>query len=86
MHGYEEQFVVQGMHMLFEGTRWKKWLPGERSNRLVFIGRGITKQEFREGFLRCRRSAVLAEEKHKKELADEMKKKEDAEKDKAKQT
>ncbi|KAJ1482733.1 hypothetical protein T484DRAFT_2641955 [Baffinella frigidus] len=28
MQGFEEEFVVQGMHMLFTGDKGKPWRPG----------------------------------------------------------
>jgi G3E family GTPase len=44
-----DQFVFQGVHLLFEGRPGRAWAEGEeRTNRLVFIGRKIT-----TGFQAC---------------------------------
>ena len=49
-----DQFVFQGVHMLFEGRPGRAWAPDEeRLNRLVFIGRNLDKDKIRKGFLNC---------------------------------
>lgn len=55
MQGYDEQFVAQGVHMLFEGTRIGLWPVGEgaRVSRLVFIGVDLSRAELEKGFLGC---------------------------------
>ena len=49
-----DQFVFQGVHMLFEGRPGRRWAPGEeRLNRLVFIGRNLDAQKITSGFSSC---------------------------------
>ncbi|MES1025317.1 GTP-binding protein [Gloeocapsa sp. BRSZ] len=52
--GEDHRFVFQGVHMLFEGTRDRRWKPNEtRKNELVFIGRNLDEAELRENLLAC---------------------------------
>src|SRR6266850_3406532 len=49
-----DQFVFQGVHMLFEGRPGRAWAANEeRLNRLVFIGRGLDKEKITQGFMTC---------------------------------
>jgi G3E family GTPase len=49
-----DQFVFQGVHMLFEGRPGRPWAEQEeRLNRLVFIGRDLDKESITQGFLNC---------------------------------
>jgi G3E family GTPase len=49
-----DQFVFQGVHMLFEGRPGRPWAEQEeRLNRLVFIGRELDKERITQGFLNC---------------------------------
>ncbi len=49
-----DQFVFQGVHMLFEGRPGRAWADDEeRLNRLVFIGRNLNKEKISQGFLDC---------------------------------
>lgn len=49
-----DQFVFQGVHLLFEGRPGRPWAPGEeRLNRLVFIGRHLDREKITRGFLGC---------------------------------
>ena len=49
-----EQFVFQGVHLLFEGRPGRPWANGEeRVNRLVFIGRDLDSEKITEGFKSC---------------------------------
>ena len=49
-----DQFVFQGVHLLFEGRPGRQWAPGEeRLNRLVFIGRELGRDKITEGFENC---------------------------------
>ncbi len=41
----QEKFIVQGMHMLFDGTLGGKW-DGVRKSKLVFIGKKLENQDF----------------------------------------
>lgn len=48
------QYVFQGVHMLFDGTEGRPWRDGEpRTNRLVFIGRNLDRDELESGFRSC---------------------------------
>jgi len=52
--GEDHRFVFQGVHMLFEGTRDRRWKPNEtRKNELVFIGRNLDEIQLREDFRAC---------------------------------
>jgi G3E family GTPase len=49
-----DQFVFQGVHMLFEGRPGRAWAADEeRLNRLVFIGRDLDKKRITQGFMSC---------------------------------
>ena len=49
-----DQFVFQGVHLLFEGRPGRAWAPNEeRINRLVFIGRNLNKEKITQGFMNC---------------------------------
>jgi G3E family GTPase len=49
-----DQFVFQGVHLLFEGRPGRAWAEAEeRLNRLVFIGRDLDKDKITQGFLSC---------------------------------
>eukprot|EP01039_Chlorochromonas_danica_P008044 gene8044-8874_t len=51
MQGYEERFVLQCIHMIFDGQKGEKWNDGEtRRSRLVFIGIGLDKEELENDF------------------------------------
>ena len=52
--GDDKRFVFQGVHMLFEGKPDRPWKPGEtRSNKLIFIGRNLNREELTQGFQSC---------------------------------
>ncbi len=52
--GSPTRLVIQGVHMMMDGTNLAPWKEGEkRSSRLVFIGRTLDEQTLREGFARC---------------------------------
>jgi G3E family GTPase len=49
-----DQFVFQGVHMLFEGRPGRAWADEEeRLNRLVLIGRNLDKEKITQGFINC---------------------------------
>ena len=49
-----DQFVFQGVHLLFEGRPGRPWEAGEeRLNRLVFIGRDLDGDKITRGFKDC---------------------------------
>lgn len=44
----------QGVHQVFEGVPDRKWLPGEpRTCKMVFIGKYLLPEDFREAFESC---------------------------------
>jgi G3E family GTPase len=54
LRGDPDQFVFQGVHMLFEGRPGRRWANDEeRINRLVFIGRDLDEEKIVGGFKAC---------------------------------
>jgi G3E family GTPase len=52
--GEDTRFVVQGVHMIFEGQADRPWRCDEtRGNELVFIGRNLDRQALQDGFRAC---------------------------------
>jgi G3E family GTPase len=51
--GESNRFVFQGIHMLFDGKVDKPWGNTPRSNKLVFIGRNLDREELTAGFKAC---------------------------------
>jgi G3E family GTPase len=52
--GEANQYVFQGVHMLFDGDEGRAWRAGEpRTNRLVFIGRNLNRGELESGLGAC---------------------------------
>jgi G3E family GTPase len=47
------RFVFQGVHMLFDGRPDKPWGQTPRMNRLIFIGRNLSREELTEGLKKC---------------------------------
>ncbi len=47
------RFVFQGVHMLFDGRVDKPWGKTPRSNKLIFIGRNLDREELTAGFKKC---------------------------------
>ena len=57
-----DQFVFQGVHLLFEGRPGRPWAPAEeRVNRLVFIGRDLDGGKITEGFKNCISTGAIPE-------------------------
>ena len=55
--GYDEQFILHGVHMIFNGERGKKWEEGQaRQSKLVFIGKNLNAEELHSHFMNCRLS------------------------------
>jgi len=49
-----QRYVMQGVHMMFEGDHQRDWRPDEkRESRMVFIGRDLNEKALREGFDAC---------------------------------
>lgn len=54
IQGDPNRFVFQGVHMLFDGRPDRPWKPHEeRSNKLIFIGRHLNREELIAGFRAC---------------------------------
>jgi G3E family GTPase len=54
LRGDPDQFVFQGVHMMFEGRPGRRWDEDEeRINRLVFIGRNLDEEKIVGGFKAC---------------------------------
>jgi G3E family GTPase len=52
--GSDRRLVVQGVHMMMDGTNLTPWKADEkRASRLVFIGRHLDEKVLREGFAQC---------------------------------
>jgi len=51
--GKDEQFVFQGVHMLFDGRPHKPWGGRKRSSDLVFIGKNLDRSALEAGFFAC---------------------------------
>jgi len=51
--GLDERFVFQAVHMLFDGRADRPWGDDPRSNKLIFIGRGLDRDALEEGFRSC---------------------------------
>ncbi len=52
--GLEQRYVFQGVHMLLDGQPDRPWRDGEeRTNKLVFIGRNLDRDELEASFRRC---------------------------------
>ena len=51
----DQRFVLQGVHMMMEGSALSPWpIGGKRQSRLVFIGRNLDEAALRQGFANCR--------------------------------
>lgn len=54
IQGFDERYVIQGVHALFEGACDKPWREGERrTNKLVFIGKELNEEELRAAMKDC---------------------------------
>jgi len=51
--GEPRRYVFHGVHMIFDGQLERPWNGAPRVNRLVFIGRGLDRQELEAGFESC---------------------------------
>ena len=51
--GDPQRFVFQGVHMLFDGRPDRPWGKTPRSNKLIFIGRNLIREELTNGFKSC---------------------------------
>jgi len=53
LRGEPRRYVFHGVHMIFDGRLERPWGAAPRVNRLVFIGRGLDRQELEAGFESC---------------------------------
>jgi G3E family GTPase len=53
IRGVPERYVFQGVHMIFDGKPDKPWGKNPRSNRLIFIGKNLDREELEGGFRAC---------------------------------
>jgi G3E family GTPase len=52
--GNDHRLVIQGVHMMMDGTNLTPWKAGEaRRSRMVFIGRHLDEKTLRDGFALC---------------------------------
>eukprot|EP00252_Welwitschia_mirabilis_P014955 TRINITY_DN3303_c0_g1_i1.p1 TRINITY_DN3303_c0_g1~~TRINITY_DN3303_c0_g1_i1.p1 ORF type:complete len:445 (+),score=92.31 TRINITY_DN3303_c0_g1_i1:184-1518(+) len=52
--GFDERFVFQGVHDLFDGSPERPWGPNEkRTNKIVFIGKNLDQVALNKGFRKC---------------------------------
>ncbi len=49
-----DRFVFQGVHMLMDGAPMGPWPEGNRTSRIVFIGRNLDTMDLENGFAACR--------------------------------
>jgi G3E family GTPase len=55
MDGYEEKFVAQGIHMIFNGELGDKWEPNENKvSKFVIIGINLNHGELKKQFEKLR--------------------------------
>jgi G3E family GTPase len=53
VRGWNERFVFQGVHMLFDGRPDRPWGNEKRQNKMIFIGRNLDRAALEEGFRAC---------------------------------
>jgi len=53
VQGMDERYVFQGVHMLFTGQTDRPWGEDVRTNKLIFIGRDLDRDELNAGFAAC---------------------------------
>ncbi|ORY97735.1 CobW/P47K family protein [Syncephalastrum racemosum] len=54
VHGEDDRYVFQGVHMTFDGQQDRAWAEGEkRINKLVFIGKNLKRDPLVESFKQC---------------------------------
>jgi G3E family GTPase len=53
IRGDERRYVFHGVHMMFEGRPDRAWGDAPRASQLVFIGRGLDREELETGFANC---------------------------------
>ncbi|MCU0496792.1 MAG: GTP-binding protein [Anaerolineae bacterium] len=53
VRGWDERFVFQGVHMLFDGRPDRPWGHELRHNKMIFIGRNLDRDALEGGFRAC---------------------------------
>ncbi|MCY3581648.1 MAG: GTP-binding protein, partial [Chloroflexi bacterium] len=53
VRGWDERFVFQGVHMLFDGRPDRAWGNEPRQNKMIFIGRNLDRAALENGFRAC---------------------------------
>ena len=53
VRGWDERFVFQGVHMLFDGRPDRPWGNELRHNKMIFIGRNLDRAALENGFRDC---------------------------------
>jgi G3E family GTPase len=51
--GDDRRYIFHGVHMMFDGRPDRPWGEAPRASQLVFIGRGLDREELLAGFLGC---------------------------------
>ena len=53
VRGWDERFVFQAVHMLFDGRPDRPWGRDLRQNKMIFIGRNLDRAALEDGFRQC---------------------------------
>ena len=54
IEGEPDRYVFQGVHMLFDGKRDRRWRPDEkRTSKMIFIGRCLDRESLNAEFAKC---------------------------------
>jgi G3E family GTPase len=51
--GKDKRFVLQAVHMLFDGNFDREWNGSVADSKLIFIGRNLNRDELEQGFMSC---------------------------------
>ena len=53
VRGWDQRYVFQGVHMLFDGRPDRPWENEPRQNKMIFIGRNLDRAALENGFREC---------------------------------
>ena len=53
VRGWDQRYVFQGVHMLFDGRPDRPWRNEPRQNKMIFIGRNLDRAALENGFREC---------------------------------
>ncbi len=53
VRGWDQRYVFQGVHMLFDGRPDRPWGNEKRHNKMIFIGRKLDRASLENGFREC---------------------------------